>query len=300
MCKKWVAHKLIKSLKIVILNDPDSTAKGTSETQKKKYQAALEAGEEEAQDLAIRYGKSTCLPICQAMQQKLPRELRDLVYDYLLYNPLLPGMNRVWQGETSQRCNGCHFHNNFSSSCRKHGLGHLRNVEYLGSGTVEELAEMWYRASEFELSQAYTLDTLVRENPWNVSFNPTTLINKVYVRISKRDILEKDDSENKWKVPTEISQNLKSILLPLFHIKAGAKIEVRIIVFHKDWEKSLRDPKDLIEALTPAFSICQKLVDQRFRVQMMQRWGTELHDQKTLITPTEWVEANRKRYSRFQ
>ena len=287
---KKVADDLLKKIKIAVLNDPDTTEEGTSDAQKQNYQAALDASEEEAQNLAVRSGKSTCLPLCQTMQQKLPRELRDMVYEHLLYTPRMPGMNRVWQGRTPRECNGCSYHENFSSNCRKHGLLHLRSVEYLGTQTVEELAEMWYRSSEFELSYDYTLDTLLREDPWHIVYSPVALINKVYVRLTKLDILEQNNISKKWKVPTEPSLKLRNIFLPLFNVKPGASIAVRIVVFEKDWHKAIQDPKDLIDTLAPAFAMCQKLVDSGFRVTMLQRWGKD--DEMGVITPKDWVVGN--------
>jgi hypothetical protein len=64
--------------------DPILLAGLANNAEKKGYEIVWGASEAEVHELATRYGQITCLSLCKEMQQKLSRELRDMIYEQLL------------------------------------------------------------------------------------------------------------------------------------------------------------------------------------------------------------------------
>jgi hypothetical protein len=164
LVRNSVAAKYLDRLKSTILKHFDVAAyegKPVNATllvalvngaQEKGYQAMLDASEAEAHELATVYGQLTCRRLCEELQQKLPRELRDRVYEQLMEEYMV--VDSVEQSDCFQCEDG--------EDCRIHT--HLRSVDYLGIETQTEIAEFWYHISS---SISTTLAT------WNFIFRST-------------------------------------------------------------------------------------------------------------------------------
>lgn len=122
------------------------------------------------------YSKSECLTLCLMMQEKLPRELRDMVYEALLGEP-----------------------QNYYLDDDAHGLGfsdpanivahnpHIGDKRFVGEETLTELAEMWYRHSVFKIFGDNTVASLFSTQIWELpDLDPTRLIRQVYMRLHPR------------------------------------------------------------------------------------------------------------------
>ena len=123
------------------------------------------------------YSKSECLTLCLMMQEKLPRELRDMVYEALLGEP-----------------------QTYYFDDDAHGLGfsdpanivahnpHIGDKLFLGEETITELAEMWYRHSVFNFLGDATVALLFGNQTWALpELDPARLIRHVYMTLAPRD-----------------------------------------------------------------------------------------------------------------
>ena len=75
------------------------------------------------------WAESTCLSLCEEMQSRLPRELRNLVYASILQDYDSPRFRPLEDLLES--------------------YPHLRNPKYMGQETLHELAGEWYQGSGF-------------------------------------------------------------------------------------------------------------------------------------------------------
>jgi hypothetical protein len=89
-----------------------------------------------------------CLAICEMMQEKLPREIRDQIYEYTIgirrsrmdkrrdYEGVL-GKQKPWS--KSDPCIG------WIRDLEKVGVLHICNIDFVGIDTLREIAETYYR-----------------------------------------------------------------------------------------------------------------------------------------------------------
>ena len=131
------------------------------------------------------YSKSECLTLCFMMQDKMPRELRDMVYEALLSEP----QNYYVDGD------GRSLEDLFPANVVLHNP-HIGDKSFVDEKTLTELAEMWYRHSVFKLFGDSTLARLFRNESWELpDLDPAPLIRHVYMALNPRDHWDNDTDE---------------------------------------------------------------------------------------------------------
>jgi hypothetical protein len=105
---------------------------------------ALTTAKRKFEDQVSDEAKRQCLPICEAMYEKLPRELRDMVYEFLII-----GTNATFyngQGDKVQLANGCS------------PLNHCFNVDFIGMGMHRDLIqELGRKGARFDIRRCHGL-----------------------------------------------------------------------------------------------------------------------------------------------
>jgi hypothetical protein len=119
------------------------------------------------------YAAHECLRLCGDIQQKLPRELRDLVYEHLLAD--LEGF-RIDNGHgnsyTDERCE----HTGRSAKIYdywKCGY-HVIESDYVGAVTKKEIGEAWYRTCTLEIysRNRWDLNEFLQYDIWRFGLRP--------------------------------------------------------------------------------------------------------------------------------
>ena len=96
----------------------------------------------------VEYGASKCRELCEAMQTSLPRELRDMVYKYILGTPRRHIEDNT-SGHTVATRSISNDLNPWKKEFEARGQLHVFDKYYMGSISVYELASEYYRTSTF-------------------------------------------------------------------------------------------------------------------------------------------------------
>jgi hypothetical protein len=102
---------------------------------------------DEVQSHIVSNGKAECWELCDQVEHKLPRELRDMVYSFLL----LREMMTVEKHDDVAAIPLAWFNTLLSIN-----LQHLVNRDYIGTKTLKEIAEAWYGVTTFSIA-SYSL-----------------------------------------------------------------------------------------------------------------------------------------------
>jgi hypothetical protein len=145
--------------------------------QNQAYQLQREA-EHHIEDAAI----SQCRDLCDTMQAVLPRELRDMVYGYLLIDETKCGHTKKLEDEHSSifhvpRRPDMYVPTTFEQ------YPHVRDEYYVGIETMTELAEAWYRSAQFTFDYRAKIRQLFEQEPWGLDLDVRQLIRNVHVHI---------------------------------------------------------------------------------------------------------------------
>ncbi|KAF1831625.1 hypothetical protein BDW02DRAFT_649098 [Decorospora gaudefroyi] len=111
----------------------------------------------ELQSHIALYSKAECLSLYETIQQKLPRELRDMICTFALPHKTVPVRPR------DQDCLGYEttLPTTWISDLRDGNYEHLLDSDYVGTETKREMAEEWYRVTKFRIDACVYQELLV-------------------------------------------------------------------------------------------------------------------------------------------
>ncbi|KAH5412772.1 hypothetical protein HBI23_157730 [Parastagonospora nodorum] len=169
-----------------------------------------------------------CLTVCLAMQQYLPRELRDMIYKFVLD-----------ASEPNVITTKCHRDPDMSSqmttelmqqACLKE-YGHLFDPEFADSTTRKEMATSWYRCTTFRVNGLEGIRDLLQTNCWGVGRDRNTKspVNHIVVglRIFRSNIFFWDDDRKALKAALEMAPSFR--LRNGTHIKVVMKTDIELL-----------------------------------------------------------------------
>ena len=191
---------------------------------------------------------SSCRELCNAMQEKLPRELRDVVYEELLQESLYcigtadcdPTLRseRATKPSTMQR------------------YPHISNPACVGKETLIEMAETWYRLCDFQLGFRSDAARLLGNDLWSLGLD-----SRHYIRQITLHILPSDSPPYTTSIRT--ADNL--ILLR----KLRKLTSVQIVLDLHDWDDftlSGRDVELFVHQIAYIFPILRCMLDNGCRI----------------------------------
>jgi hypothetical protein len=112
-----------------------------------KAESITDSLQQEICDYIAQYSGPECLDICQRMQQHLPRELRDLVYNYVLDTSskcvIVPMYRRAWEAETKTEIGGV-LCNPWKPYFQYRNILHTLDESFVDLATRKELVEAFY------------------------------------------------------------------------------------------------------------------------------------------------------------
>lgn len=154
------------------------------------------------------YAKASCLHLCSRVYERLPRELRDMVYQNLL-------LTTARNVPASPACEPIY------SSPREH----FWRVEYVGKVTIAELLEIWYRSTRLHLGlDIGFLERFLSERVDYLDVPRNQLVSKISVTLDHRDILSCVNNQEDCKTTSSPRKRLLERLGYLFQMKEGASI----------------------------------------------------------------------------
>ncbi|KAH7069559.1 hypothetical protein BKA63DRAFT_579581 [Paraphoma chrysanthemicola] len=188
-----------------------------------EYVSHRQALESRIRRTSEAYRKATCQGIYERIRTSLPRELRDMIYDYILGEPRVA----VDHHQNDCRCLSCQDPYAAGPNAAKVidqtalPAAHLRDPDHVGF-LSKELGETWYRKSVFVFDTCGSLSAFVGSDIWNSRLNPRMFIKHIEIHIKLEDF-RRAVATNALK---EYASNLERSLDVLWNIDQGATIDV--------------------------------------------------------------------------
>jgi hypothetical protein len=163
------------------------------------------------------YAKNSCTALCEAMQKKLPREVRDIIYGHIFNfkrlafdEPRIVGADirttfsprRTWAIPIVGDC-ACAACTESSHALRperqpdcygpvlqgtSHAVvQHLHDAEYVPSAIISELGETFYRTTTLVLHDDASIPVLLNTQTGLFGLEPRNVARKIEVYVSPND-----------------------------------------------------------------------------------------------------------------
>jgi hypothetical protein len=113
------------------------------------------------------YAMSSCQAICEDMQKKLPRELRDNIYECIIGKDIVHKVTTKYSRRLEDTYNT-----------------HFCDAKYMGRITKSELAETWYRLVLFKIPSGVDIERFLHRDMWQLGLIPYRHIHKVTYGLS--------------------------------------------------------------------------------------------------------------------
>ncbi|KAF1925937.1 uncharacterized protein M421DRAFT_227748 [Didymella exigua CBS 183.55] len=158
--------------------------------------------------LEVQQSRMECLSVCMAMQKLLPRELRDMVFAYLLF-------------EDGVHARLFHYYDTLDPKAPRH----YWNKEFTGDATLRELTESWYSSVRFDFDRSLNfLPHLLAQVDSTLQCKRQELIRRASFKILQCD-LDMWLAADANGIPSPQSLLLKNMEY-LFLLRPGAKVTI--------------------------------------------------------------------------
>jgi hypothetical protein len=199
-----------------------------------------------------------CLQICEHMQQKLPRELRDMIYAYILDTRTQPLVQNELAKDfpESMRCTRPWTPANKPDAsipwiCQiKYDLRHICDKDYVGLETMQEIAEAYYRGSVFSFNMYATLHPeplsqhyFEATDRWAFGLEAASLIRRLELGLNSKELAES---------PAKAQEDLGSLL----RLTKALSITIIFDEFRLDEDRQL----EIATAISTLFPTLEKLL----------------------------------------
>ncbi|KAF1850261.1 uncharacterized protein K460DRAFT_400333 [Cucurbitaria berberidis CBS 394.84] len=157
------------------------------------------------------------------MRELFPREIRDIVYGYILEQPTVTAPKTIVDPKTS-KLSGNYFHHAPGSKHDLLGNQHVWNENFVGLHLKMELVEAWYRETNFVLTLPSTsVLMLFTRDRWDVDVVPFEHLKNVTM------IMHTDISE-RW-LESDVKYLVSSLL------KCKKKVSMTFIMEKPNWSE---------------------------------------------------------------
>ncbi|KAJ4377761.1 hypothetical protein N0V83_000591 [Neocucurbitaria cava] len=123
------------------------------------------------------YAKATCKSLCEKVWTCLPREIRDIIYDYVHAH------DTIYVGPEYLRTS--------DEPCESDRGAHYWDPEYVGDAVKLEMVESWYRTTLFyfydKANNTQVIDQFLVTDRWDLGLKPHEFICKVRIDLGPSD-----------------------------------------------------------------------------------------------------------------
>lgn len=169
-----------------------------------------------------------CLAVCLSQQQHLPRELRDLIYGFVLGASELRVITRQLRSESPDRPKehmSVWMTTDLEDACRLKDYRHLFNDNFADATTHREMATWWYQSTTFYFDRLESLRELLGTNCWGLDRDTKPPVKHVVVGLeifcdySSHWVSQQEDNDEK-------ALNDVLNLAPSFDLRPGTHIKL--------------------------------------------------------------------------
>lgn len=248
------------------------------------HQISLKIKQKQLVDDTLRkdlepYAKAVCRPFCEKVLEILPREIRDIIYDYVHSH------DTIYVGPEYLRKTG--------QPCESDYGAHYWDTGYVGSDMNVELVESWYRSTLFYFYDKARNDEVVDQfllaDRWGLRIMPRDFICKVRLDLGPND--NKLHNEKNCCLVRGLASVLTKPLKNLHQLPNHVHFFIRIHTYRGLEFGCLRGQElwntleGLIEDLKALYT-----AGHRFVVQWPELQNLEFSSKSCIYSPDSWME----------
>ncbi|USP79571.1 uncharacterized protein yc1106_06845 [Curvularia clavata] len=199
------------------------------------------------QDAIEQLAKAKCLELSNCIVRKLPREVRDMIYQYIStrdsesierehFRTTLDPLTRLYSYD-------------FERWKKQHFPEHYWNPEYVSKPLYAELVENYYRTSTFVFSDdAGVMKRFLTTDEMRLGLLPRNLVAKVEIELKAISHDRGSFRAYMFGVPKS-PERMREALDGLFELKAGARVLIKFITEAKTEEEREEHCRGAMETL---------------------------------------------------
>lgn len=239
----------------------------TVEKRPLQSQRAEKHAQREAEKQIELYARASCRDLCRMVQEKLPRELRDEIYQYITTSTNVRVYNEgpIPFTPTHPYSEDPSHHEIMNPEYRQH----YWDTDFIGQQTRMELAEYHYRTACFSFKTRSVcvitpIEKFLQIDHLGLRFPPSKYLSKVELSFWAQDLFHRS------LVKQDILQDMED----LFHLKTGATVSFKLSQVMDCDSDDMYSP--VKESVTTIFPITSRLNKARYNVTV--RVDAHFHD----------------------
>lgn len=244
------------------------------------------------------YSKAWCGPFCSELYNRLPRELRDMICEYLnVEHEFASVENDAERMDNASKSAVCPFKIGYLSSC------HFSQESFVGPALRKEVVEHWFGSCIFNVEDRLELiPPFLLEDRTKISILPKDLIKGISFTVTREHLfLDKKSVPFEDKLDSKSCERLLQHLKPLLDIKyKTAAVTIRLCLGPRswNWQFDSRRGNTVALALKIVFPVVERLHDAGFQIKVLIPRTLAC---TTLLTPNNvefssesWLEESRR------
>jgi len=219
---------------------------------------------------------SSCRELCNTMQEKLPRELRDMVYQELLQDSLHCVATADY--DPTFRSKGA------TEPSTMQRYPHLSNPECVGKETLIEMAETWYRLCDFRLGFRSDAARLLGNDLWSLGLDSRHYIRQITLHILPFDC-----------PPYTTSVRMADNVDLLRKLRKLSSVKIMLSIHHWDYSTlGARDVELFVHQIAYIFPILRSMLDTGCRITGVVEGAGQIKLEAQDLNEARWCQLVRE------
>jgi hypothetical protein len=192
--------------------------------------------------------KAECIQLCARITTQLPRELRDIVYSYLV--PKSQVIDREYFRSTMDPVTKLHTYDQARWKAKWHPE-HWWNESYVGEAFARELLDQHYSTSTFVFGDdAGLIQRFLESDQMQSGYSPFSLVSRIEIQFRAMTFDRSSCVGYMFGIPTK-PERLQAALEGADMLKGGASVVVRFATQAKDEKQKEEQIVTACTALVP-------------------------------------------------